>query len=153
MGNDEAAVVDPECRVNGVASLRVVDASIMQQATAGDLNAPTIMLAERAADLIRGRKRPPANPAPLLIDPQRENCQRSTGIPLDLSVQGQSSAAVFRRQQELLDRACQPGGGVLTTWETGSRTLFLSSSTTRPPERWVVPATPRFTPHISTDSQ
>ena len=111
MGNDEAAVVDPECRVNGVASLRVVDASIMQQATAGDLNAPTIMLAERAADLIRGRKRPPANPAPLLIDPQRENCQRSTGIPLDLSVQGQSSAAVFRRQQELLDRACQPGGG------------------------------------------
>jgi choline dehydrogenase len=52
---DDHAVVDPFCRVIGVEGLRVVDSSVMPSVTNGNLNAPTLMLAERAADLIRGR--------------------------------------------------------------------------------------------------
>ncbi|RDJ97298.1 choline dehydrogenase [Paraburkholderia lacunae] len=56
MGYDEMAVVDNEGRVHGLEALRVVDASIMPQITTGNLNAPTIMLAEKIADRIRGRE-------------------------------------------------------------------------------------------------
>jgi choline dehydrogenase len=52
MGADTAAVVDPELRVNGIEGLRVVDASVMPTVPRGNTNAPTIALAERAADLI-----------------------------------------------------------------------------------------------------
>ncbi|RWB69682.1 GMC family oxidoreductase N-terminal domain-containing protein [Mesorhizobium sp.] len=52
MGNDEMAVVDPFLRVRGVAGLRVADASIMPRVTSGNTNAPSIMIGERAADLI-----------------------------------------------------------------------------------------------------
>ncbi len=55
MGYDEMAVVDGEGRVHGLEGLRVVDASIMPRITTGNLNAPTIMLAEKIADRIRGR--------------------------------------------------------------------------------------------------
>ena len=48
-------VVDAELRVNGVEALRVVDASVMPMVPRGNTNAPTIAIAERAADLIRGR--------------------------------------------------------------------------------------------------
>ncbi len=53
MGEDGEAVVDPELRVNGLEGLRVVDASVMPVVPRGNTNAPTIALAERAADLIR----------------------------------------------------------------------------------------------------
>ena len=55
MGTGEHAVVDPELRVRGVDGLRVVDASVMPVVPRGNTNAPTIMLAEKAADAIRGR--------------------------------------------------------------------------------------------------
>jgi choline dehydrogenase len=54
MGGSEAAVCDPELRVRGVDGLRVVDASVMPAVPRGNTNAPTMAVAERAADLIRG---------------------------------------------------------------------------------------------------
>jgi choline dehydrogenase len=60
--SDPLAVVDPDARVIGVEGLRVVDSSIMPSITTGNLNAPTIMLAEKLADRILGRT-PPASPA------------------------------------------------------------------------------------------
>ena len=57
MGSESrrSSVVDPELRVRGVAGLRVVDASVMPAVPRGNTNAPTIAIAERAADLIAGR--------------------------------------------------------------------------------------------------
>ena len=60
IGSDELAVVDPALRVRGVDGLRVVDASVMPLIPGGNTNAPTIMIAERAADLIRERVTVPA---------------------------------------------------------------------------------------------
>jgi choline dehydrogenase len=53
--NDKLAVVDGELKAHGIDGLRIVDASVMPRITTGNINAPIIMLAERAADLIKGR--------------------------------------------------------------------------------------------------
>jgi choline dehydrogenase len=58
MGEGADTVVDPQCRVHGIDSLRVVDASVFPHITNGNLNGPTIMLAERAADLVLGQTLP-----------------------------------------------------------------------------------------------
>jgi choline dehydrogenase len=54
MGSGAGAVLDTELRVRGVQGLRVIDASVMPSVVRGNTNAPTIAIAERAADLIRG---------------------------------------------------------------------------------------------------
>ena len=69
LATDPAAVTDPELRVHGVQGLRVVDASIMPFVTNGNIYAPVLMLAEKAADLIRGDtpltpEHPPAHGGP-----------------------------------------------------------------------------------------
>ena len=55
MGSDSGAVVDPQLRVHGIAGLRVIDASVFPRLTSGNTNAPTLMIAERGADLILGK--------------------------------------------------------------------------------------------------
>ena len=76
MGTDAMAVVDPQGRVHGMEGLRVVDSSIMPAITTGNLNAPTIMIAEKAADAIRGRAPLPPSDAPAWVAENWETAQR-----------------------------------------------------------------------------
>ena len=73
--DDALAVVDPQCRVRGLQGLRVVDSSIFPTIPNGNLNAPTIMVAERAADLILG-KSPLREDAPVWQDTEWAHRQR-----------------------------------------------------------------------------
>jgi choline dehydrogenase len=74
--SDPGAVVDPECRVIGVDGLRVADSSIFPRVTNGNLNGPSIMTGEKAADHILGRAMlPPSNLAPW-INPDWQQAQR-----------------------------------------------------------------------------
>ena len=74
--DDPMTVLDPDCRVRGIEALRVVDSSVFPTITNGNLNAPTIMLAEKAADAIRGRAPLAPSNAPIYIAPAWETQQR-----------------------------------------------------------------------------
>jgi choline dehydrogenase len=74
--DDPMAVLDTTCRVRGIKALRVVDASIFPSIPNGNLNAPTIMGAEKAADLIRGRAPLPPSNAAVHYDPEWQTRQR-----------------------------------------------------------------------------
>jgi choline dehydrogenase len=74
--SDARAVVDAQTRVHGLDGLRVVDSSIMPSITTGNLNAPTIMLAEKAADYILDRGMLPPDEAPFYRSPNWQSAQR-----------------------------------------------------------------------------
>jgi choline dehydrogenase len=77
MGTDDMAVVDPDTKVHGVGNLRVVDSSIFPTITNGNLNAPTIMVAERAADLIKNNTCLPPSKAEVAMASDWQTVQRS----------------------------------------------------------------------------
>jgi len=91
MGTDGEAVVDPELRVHGVEGLRVVDASVMPTLITGHTNAPTIMIAERASDLIRRTA--------LSTDADAQQPTRS--MPVDPACCGQRRDARFPMLDEM----------------------------------------------------
>jgi choline dehydrogenase len=74
--DDPMAVVDPQTRVHGMQGLRIVDSSIMPSLTTGNLNAPTIMIGEKAADHILGRSLLPRSTAPFYVALNWRNAQR-----------------------------------------------------------------------------
>ncbi|EIU7053106.1 choline dehydrogenase [Vibrio parahaemolyticus] len=78
MGSDEdpLAVLDEQCQVRGIQGLRVVDSSIFPTIPNGNLNAPTIMVAERAADMILGNALEKSNNTPVWIAPNWQEMQR-----------------------------------------------------------------------------
>ncbi len=77
MGEDETAVVDSECRVRGVEGLRVADASIMPLIPSANLNCPTVMIGEKAADHVSGKPALPPADLPYFTDPD----WTGTGVP------------------------------------------------------------------------
>ncbi|MEK2063638.1 choline dehydrogenase [Vibrio parahaemolyticus] len=74
--DDPLAVLDEQCQVRGIQGLRVVDSSIFPTIPNGNLNAPTIMVAERAADMILGNALEKANNTPVWIAPNWQEMQR-----------------------------------------------------------------------------
>lgn len=76
MGEDAMAVVNSETKVHGIESLRVVDSSIFPTIPNGNLNSPTIMVAERAADIILGKTLLAPNKAKVTVADDWQNSQR-----------------------------------------------------------------------------
>ena len=75
-GDDADAVVDTACRVRGLEGVRIVDASVFPTVPYGNINAPTIMVAEKAADLILGKPALSPLSVPIWIDEKWQGRQR-----------------------------------------------------------------------------
>jgi choline dehydrogenase len=73
---EPGAVVDADCRIIGIDGLRVIDASVMRDIVSGNTNAPTLMIAEKMADSLRGRAMLPRLDAPVWINPAWEGSQK-----------------------------------------------------------------------------
>ena len=82
MGEDDLAVVDSEMRVRGIEGLRVADSSVFPTIPNGNLNSPTIMVAERAADIIKGKGMLEASDAVVGLGEEWESKQRSTSATI-----------------------------------------------------------------------
>ena len=76
MGTDSLSVVDPELRVHGLNNIRVIDSSIFPTIPNGNLNAPTMMVAERGADLIKENVQRPESFVEVYIDPNWQERQK-----------------------------------------------------------------------------
>ena len=76
IGVDKMAVVDSELRVRGIKNLRVIDASVFPTIPNGNLNAPTMMLAERGADIVKGAQLLPSSGVPVYTDMRWQERQR-----------------------------------------------------------------------------
>ncbi|WP_221794057.1 choline dehydrogenase [Oceanobacter mangrovi] len=104
--DDPMAVLDGECKVRGISQLRVVDSSIFPTITNGNLNAPTIMVAERAADMILGKPLLPAAGAAVWIDPQWQDKQRLGTAKRPLADSGKQAGKQESKQaNKVLNRA------------------------------------------------
>ena len=79
MGEDSMAVVDSDLKVHGINNLRVIDSSVFPTIPNGNLNAPTMMLAERGADIIKGKLVSPDSSVGVFVDPKWETRQRELG--------------------------------------------------------------------------
>jgi hypothetical protein len=104
MGSGPDAVVDGQLRVHGIDGLRVVDASVMPEATNGNTNAPTIMIAERAADLIRGPNTTPGTGT--LLSALLRTCDLRERFRVLTSAEPGSGAGLAERLRRLLALNC-----------------------------------------------
>ncbi|OOF05964.1 MULTISPECIES: choline dehydrogenase [Salinivibrio] len=86
--DDAMAVLDEQCRVRGIQGLRVVDSSVFPTIPNGNLNAPTIMVAERAADMILEKPLLPAEQVPVWIAGEWQDKQRNQNAQSDDATQG-----------------------------------------------------------------
>jgi choline dehydrogenase len=153
MGTDptKGAVVDSELRVHGVKRLRVVDASVMPTITTGNTHAPTVMIAERAANLIAKDKRrsvPHDVPEDARSDPREEVLVR-WGIALG-TLRADNRGVTFEVEMYKLDGT--PDGTALVTSETTLTPDRFMELIQPPPSPKVIPADPNPVEHMETES-
>jgi GMC oxidoreductase len=153
MGTDPAAgaVVDGELRVHGVEGLRVADASIMPTITTGNTHAPTVMIAERAADLIESRRRKSVehDVPPEAHSHPREEVLVRWGIGIG-TLREDNRGVTFEVEMYKLDGT--PDGTALVTSETTLTPDRFLELTQPPPSPKVIPADPKPVEHMATES-